>query len=140
MDPMTLAAVAGTALIGAMATDAWAQAKAITVSLWRRVHPERANAVEAELIQVRAEVLAARQAGDTQTEAELAAEWQHRLRRLLIANPSLAGELQRVLRDELIPMLPPPEQACLQTVTMTARASGHGRVYQAGGHQYIAER
>ena len=140
MDPVTLAAAAGTALVGAMATDAWAQAKAITVRLWRRVHPERATTVEAELVELRAEVLAARQAGDTQAEAALAAEWQQRLRRLLAANPSLAAELQRVLREELLPLLPPPEQTRVQTVTMTARASGHGRVYQAAGDQHITER
>jgi hypothetical protein len=140
MDPVTLTAAAGTALVGAMATDAWAQAKAIVVGLWRRVHPERANTVEAELIEVRTEVLAAREAGDAQTEAALAAEWQRRLRRLLDANPNLAGEMQRVLHDELIPMLPAAEQTRVRTVTMAATASGHGRVYQAGRDQRITER
>ncbi|MGC9376563.1 hypothetical protein [Streptomyces sp. MH13] len=51
MDPMV---VAGSALAGAGATDAWQQARAGLVRLWRRVRPAEAGAVgEEELSGVR---------------------------------------------------------------------------------------
>jgi hypothetical protein len=40
------------------------------------------------------DVLAAREAEDMETEQGLVVEWQSRLRRLLTADPSLAGELR----------------------------------------------
>ncbi|GAA2324896.1 hypothetical protein Scani_68320 [Streptomyces caniferus] len=136
MDPLVVAA--GTALVSSMATDAWQHARDATVALWRRVHPERVSAIEAELADVRAEVIAARDEGDSQVEEELAADWQRRLRRLLRDDPSLAGELRRVLDEELNPLLAPADQPRIG-VQMTATASGHARVYQAGGSQTIRE-
>ncbi|MCX4550996.1 hypothetical protein OG204_12190 [Streptomyces sp. NBC_01387] len=114
-----------------MATDGWQQARESVLGLWRRVHPERVDAVGAELAEVRAELLAARRAGDEQTEAELAADWQRRLRRLLERDPSLGGELRRVLDEELGPLVPPPGP---HSVTQRATVSGRGnRTFQAGG-------
>ncbi|MFJ9470553.1 hypothetical protein [Streptomyces caniferus] len=136
MDPLVLAA--GTALVSSMATDAWQHARDATVSLWRRVHPDRVPAIEAELADVRAEVIAARDEGASQVEEELAADWQRRLRRLLRDDPSLAGELRRVLDEELNPLLAPADQPRIG-VQMTATASGRARVYQAGGNQTIRE-
>src|SRR5437868_7101629 len=108
MDPIALAA--GTAVVSAMATDAWLQARTATVALWRRVRPEQAAGVESELAEVRTEVLAARAAGDPEAEAGLAGEWQNRLRRLLQADPGLGVELRRLLDEELTPVLSAPEQ------------------------------
>ncbi|MFJ9410485.1 hypothetical protein [Streptomyces sp. NPDC101393] len=122
-----------------MATDAWQHARDAAVTLWRRVHPERVPAVEAELGEVRAELLAAREEGDVQAEEELAADWQRRLRRLLRDDPSLADELRRVLDEELNPLLAPGDQVQPGSVQMNATASGHARIYQAGGHQTIHE-
>lgn len=136
MDPLVLAA--GTAVVSSMATDAWRQARDATVSLWRRVHPERVPAIEAELADVRAEVIAAREEGDPQAEEDLAADWQRRLRRLLRDDPLLADELRRVLDEELNPLLAPAEQTRIG-IQMTATASGHARIYQAGRHQTIRE-
>ncbi|MGI5158413.1 hypothetical protein [Microbispora sp. CA-102843] len=50
----------------------WQQARQAVVALWRRARPERALAIEAELEETRAEVVAA-QAGDRLIEA--AWEW-----------------------------------------------------------------
>ena len=44
--------------------------------MWRRVHPERAETVQAELEDSRAEVLIARQVGDEEIEQALVGEWQ----------------------------------------------------------------
>src|SRR5271165_5847197 len=59
MDPLVLAA--GTALVGAMVTDGWQQARTAVVAWWRKVHPGRADAVGAELDTARAQVLPARE-------------------------------------------------------------------------------
>ncbi|MFF2250347.1 hypothetical protein [Streptomyces sp. NPDC058142] len=137
MDPVVM--TAGTALVSAMATDAWQQARSSAVALWRRVHPQRVPAIEEELAEVRAEVLAARETGDTEAEAGLVADWQRRLRRLLRDDPALAGELRRVLDEELSPLLSNVEAARIANVEMHARASGSARIYQAAGNQSINE-
>lgn len=140
MDPeiTALAGSAGTTMVTLMATDAWQRARDGMVALWRRVHPDRADAVRAELEATRSDLLAARGAGDSLSEEELRGEWQGRLRRLLISEPQIADELRRLL-DELSP----PGQdtpAPVTQVKLQARASGHGRVYQAGRDQHITEK
>ncbi|MFG3493845.1 hypothetical protein [Streptomyces sp. NPDC047928] len=138
MDPIV--AAAGTALVGAMATDAWRQARTAVVALWQRVHPERVPAVEAELEETRDDVLAARADGDTDAERDLAGDWERRLRRLLREDPSLGDELRRVLDEELTPLLPAPQTTGPTSVHMNATASGSARVYQSGRDQTINER
>ncbi|MER7368269.1 hypothetical protein ACI2LC_07630 [Nonomuraea wenchangensis] len=138
MDPIVLAA--GTALVTAMATDAWQSARDGAVALWRRARPEQAEVVEAELTEVREQVLQARGEGDADTEQALAGSWQVRLQQLLRADPSLAVELRRVLDEVLTPALEPADQERIGSLVMKATASGHGRVYQAGRDQTIHER
>lgn len=138
MDPIVLAA--GTALVTAMATDGWQAARDGAVTLWRKVRPEQADAVEAELVEVREQVLEARRDSDPDTEQALAGSWQVRLQQLLRADPSLAGEIKRVLDEVLTPALEPADQARIGSWVMKAKASGHGRVYQAGRDQTIHEK
>jgi hypothetical protein len=138
MDPIALAA--GTALVGAIATDAWQGARTGLVELWRRVHPEQADAVDAELTASRAEVLAARAAGEADVEQALAADWQLRIQALLRAKPAVAVELRRLLDEQLTPALTADERSRIGTLVMKAEASGDGRVYQAGRDQHITER
>ncbi|MEV4291240.1 hypothetical protein AB0K40_37520 [Nonomuraea bangladeshensis] len=138
MDPIVLAA--GTALVTAMATDAWQSARDGAVALWRRARPEQAEVVEAELTEVREQVLRARGEGDADTEQALTGSWQVRLQQLLRTDPSLAGELRRVLDEVLTPALQPADQDRIGSLVMKATASGHGRVYQAGRDQTIHER
>lgn len=141
MDPLILAAAA--AIVSSMATNAWQQACTAITGLWRRVHPERVAAIDGELAEVRAEVLAAREVGDEHAEQDLAADWARKLQRLLASgesgDPGLTEELRRVLDEELSPLLPPTEQARISQITMTATASGHGRIYQAGRDLRITE-
>ncbi|MFG1685202.1 hypothetical protein ACGFNP_33925 [Nonomuraea sp. NPDC049269] len=138
MDPIVLAA--GTALVTAMATDTWQQARRAAVALWQRVRPEQADAVENELAEVRALVLTARRDGDSDTEQALAGSWQVRLAQLVRAEPALAEELRRVLDEDLTPALPADERARIGSITMSATASDQGRIYQAGRDQHITER
>ncbi|MFF0768531.1 hypothetical protein ACFYUK_06495 [Nonomuraea wenchangensis] len=141
MDPIVLAA--GTALVTAMATDAWQSAREGAVALWRKARPEQVEAVEAveaELVEVREQVLQARRDDDADTEQALAGMWQVRLQQLLRADPSLAPQIQRVLDEVLTPALAPAERERIGSLVMKAKASGHGRVYQAGRDQTIHER
>ncbi|WP_432865581.1 hypothetical protein [Microbispora rosea] len=137
---LALANTAGTTVVGLLATDAWDQAKSAVGSLWRRVRPEHAEVVEAELVEARNEVVSARAAGDDSVERELVTEWQLKLRRLLAAEPTIATELHRLLQDELAPALPQGGQVWSGSVTMSGTASGHGKVYQLGqGNLTITE-
>ncbi|MFF8449135.1 hypothetical protein ACF06Q_15765 [Streptomyces leeuwenhoekii] len=122
--------LAASAVISGMATVGWESAQRAMGELWRRVHPERADTVVAELGEARAEVLVARRHGDEQAERELVGEWQMRLRRLLAAHPEIVPELRRLVEE-----LPPaPEEAGPRAggVRLTANASGRSRVTMAG--------
>ncbi len=140
MDPVAALGVAGTAVVGAMATDAWRRCADGVVELWRRVQPERVPTVEAELIDTHRAVVAARRAGDAEVEEEWAEVWRSKLRVLLRTHPGLAADLQRLVDEELRPALPPAEQTRIGQVEMKASATGSGRVYQAGRDQHIHER
>ncbi len=119
-----------------MATDAWQRTRDGVTSIWKRVHPERVDALAAELDLTREQVLAARDVGDTPTEDELRAEWQGRVRRLLLADPSVVEDLRELL-DELAPEA--SVNGDTYNVQMHARATEQGRVYQAGRDQHISE-
>ncbi|EHM25479.1 MULTISPECIES: hypothetical protein [Streptomyces] len=127
---VTLAQSASVTLVGLMATDAWERTRDGVVALWQRARPERADAVAAELDNTREDL-----AADAGIEGELAAEWQGRIRRLLIDRPQVAEELQRLL-DELAP----GATVSPATVSQHATATGHSRVYQAGRDQHITDR
>ncbi|MCL6733392.1 hypothetical protein [Streptomyces neyagawaensis] len=131
------ARTAGTTMVALMATQTWESAREGMVALWRRFQPERAEAVGGELEATREDLLLAQRSGDTETEAELTAEWQARVRRLLVARPEVADELRRILA-ELTPAL--PEERPTTGIRLRAEASGNGRVYQAGRDQHITER
>ncbi|MER5360074.1 hypothetical protein [Streptomyces sp. NPDC002785] len=125
-----LASLAASTVISAMATAGWEAAQRAMGELWRRVHPERADMVVAELGEARAEVLVAWRNGDEGAERELVGEWQARLRRLLVANPELVPELQRLI-DELRRTVR-AEEPRAASVTLTANASGRSRITMSG--------
>ncbi|WP_405015123.1 hypothetical protein [Kitasatospora sp. NBC_01539] len=138
MDPelLVLAGSAASAVVTALSTEVWQQARDGLAGLWRRSHPERAEAVAAEADATRNDLADARASGDTAAQDELRAEWQGRIRRLLAADPAAAAGL-RALVDELTPHLP---QAVPGTFTQNAQASGNARVYQAGQSIHVTER
>ncbi|MGP2437616.1 hypothetical protein [Streptomyces sp. JW3] len=138
MDPAvtSLAQSAGTTLVTLMAADAWQRTRDGFAQLWRRMQPERAEAVVAELEAGREDVLAAVTAQDQQTLDELRLQWQGFVRRLIVARPDAVAELRRLL-DELDPGGSAARQI---EITQHATASGQARVYQAGRDQRIAER
>jgi hypothetical protein len=109
MDPIV--ASAGTALVGAMATDAWQQVLAATVAVWRRTRPDRADHIAAELTRLRPLVLAAREHRDRDTEQALAGAWRLHLQQLVCAHPTFADELRRLRDEHLTPALVAHERA-----------------------------
>lgn len=130
MDALVVAA--GTALVGAMATDGWQQARTGLVALWRRVHPADADRVDAQLAVVRTQVLSAREAGDQDTERALQGSWQLQLQQLLSEEPALADNLQRLLDEELTPALEAHRRAHPEHVVINAESHDNSRQYFAG--------
>jgi hypothetical protein len=130
-----LTSTAATTVVQLLTTAAWEQAKSVG-GLWARVHPERAETVQAELEDSRTEVLAARHHGDEQVEQALVDEWQGRLRRLVASDPRLVDELRGVvaqLRSALVDAGPPQGT----TITVQATTFGNSRVNQAGRDLHV---
>ncbi|MFE3252868.1 hypothetical protein [Streptomyces sp. NPDC059209] len=123
-----------------MATDSWQQVREATVGWWRGTGATDADAVGAQLDDVRPLVLTARQAGDEDSERELAEAWRARLQQALRDRPDLADELRSLLDEQLVPALSDRERPQPGPPVMKATASGNGRVYQAGRDQHITER
>ncbi|MEW1612970.1 MULTISPECIES: hypothetical protein [unclassified Streptomyces] len=111
-----LAASGATAFVGLMVTEAWNQARGRVAGFLAR--GEDSDAVDAELEESRAELIAARRNGDEDGAADIAAEWRVRLRRALRDNPEAAGELRDLL-DELA-----PHQHAAPTVSVTNSTNG----------------
>jgi hypothetical protein len=105
--------------------------------LWRRVHPDRVPTIESELLEVREEILASREAGGPGVERDLAADWQRKFRRLIAAHPELEPELE-VLQSQWSRLLPAP--AAAQHIEQIAIVSGDGTAYLAGRDQRITGR
>lgn len=135
----SLAGTAATTVVAALATDAWENTRRAIGRLWSRIHPERADTIDAELVEARTDLLKARADGNTETEADIVASWRLRLRQVLAADPSAAAELRQIL-DELQPAAATGGQAWTGGVSMNATASGQARIYQVGqGNQHITE-
>lgn len=130
-----LASVAATVVVKSLTTAVWEGAANGLGRLWRRVHPEQAETVRAELAEGRAEVVAA--AGDEQVEEALVGEWRGRLRRLLATDPGVAGELRQLVA-ELRSALGEAEALPAGAVTMIVTASGRSLVNQAGRDLHIS--
>ncbi|MET9882984.1 hypothetical protein ABZZ20_07415 [Streptomyces sp. NPDC006430] len=135
MDPIVV--TAGSALVGAMATDGWQQARAAVVDWWRRRRPDAADDVGSELETLRTQVLGAREQSDEDTEQALTGAWRLRLQQLLNEDPALAGELRRLLDEHLTPVLSDGEAAPGRPITMKAEAHDSSRVFMAGRDQHI---
>ena len=130
MDPIVRAA--GTALVGAIATDAWQHVKQAVTGLWRRVHPGRADQVEGELDELRRQVLQARADGDPGTEHALEGAWQIRLQDLLGTDPALAADLRQVVDQVLTPALSTAGTARIGTILMAGNSRDSSRFTQIG--------
>jgi len=131
MDPVV--AAFGTALVGAIATDAWQQIHEAVTGLWRRGHLwHKADDIGTELDELREQVLLARRDGDIATQGVLEGAWQVRVQQLLRADPALAAELRRILDQVLVPALAPAEQTRIGTIIMTGSSHDSSAFTQIG--------
>ena len=130
MDPIVQAA--GSALVGAIATDAWQQVKRAVTGLLRRAHPGQADRVGSDLDELRQQVLQARADGDPPTEQALEGAWQLRLQDLLRADPALAAGVRQVLDQVLTPALSLAGQARIGTILMTGTSRDSSTFTQIG--------
>jgi hypothetical protein len=136
MDPVVT--TAGTALVNAMATDAWQQVRTAVVGWWRRVRPAQAGQVETDLETDRAQLLAARERRDEDMQQALEGAWRLRLDRLVAGDSSLTGDLRLLLENHIQPLLRAGEQTQIGPIAMRAEARGNAHVNMAGRDQYIA--
>lgn len=123
------------ALINSMAGDAWMQAHAAVVGLWRRLRHQRADDTDRDLRALRERVLAAQATGRTDAEQSLAQVWQGRLHELLLDNPDLPAELERILQQVLLPLLTPEERGQVKALIMTGSSHDHSTFNQVAGNQ-----
>jgi hypothetical protein len=130
-----VATAAATTIVKLLATSGWEQAKNAVTELWRRRHPERADTVEAELVDGHAELVAAQD--KEVAEADLVAEWNPRLRRLAGTYPSGVAELRGLL-EVLTPLLTRMRDDEPGSVTMQATSFGSSRIHQAGRDMHIS--
>jgi hypothetical protein len=113
-----------------MTGDAWEGAKRAVSALFGRSQAELGATVEGELEESQRELVAARQQGDDETETELVAEWRGRLRQLLVANPEIAPALRDLVSE--LQASSPEFELRTKDLRMSAKATGHARVYQQG--------
>lgn len=135
-----MAGLAGTALVGAMATDAWQHARDGVVALWRRVHPERAGEVEEDL--TRLHTLVGDGRGSADVGEAMVRLWQVRLGDLLLADAALTAELtDRLVRltDEIAAGAAASDGQTIGSQHLEAHAADGGRIYQAGRDLNITE-
>jgi hypothetical protein len=134
MDPelMSLASTAGATLVALMTTDAWKRAKGAVIDVWRRHRPGAVTNLEADLDEVRAEVLATK---NHPAEDAAVASWENRIAMHMLklsqtpaSLSSLVGELNSILLSE---------QSRTPGIYIDVSTSGSGRTNVLGqGQQF----
>lgn len=94
---LSLAGSGASTLVGLMVSDGWAVVRQRIARLLAR--DEEVAATERELERSRDEVLAARDGGDAEAEAESVEEWTPRLRRLFRDAPDAGRQLLALLEE-----------------------------------------
>jgi hypothetical protein len=92
-----LAASGATTLVGLMVSETWTQARDRVARFFARGGDE--GSAEEELRLSREELVAARESGDEDAEADIEAEWRMRMRRALRADRQAAEELRQLLAE-----------------------------------------
>jgi hypothetical protein len=122
-----LAGAGGSALVGAMATDAWQTTRSGIARLFGRGGSARQSAIEAQLDENAALVARAREPDEVR--ARLVPGWRVQLEVLLREYPEVVEEL-RVLVAQVREALPAPQQSWVQT--NIAREQARQNIVQHG--------
>ncbi|WP_175407655.1 hypothetical protein [Streptomyces sp. TRM64462] len=132
---VALATAGATALVQQMVGDGWAGARTRVAAFLARRSGRDADAVDAELDDVRDELVAAQNSGDADALAaareEALVEWRARMRRTLRDDPEAAAEL-RALIDELAEGPAQTGQAVVEARNTISGGVQHGTVIQTG--------
>ena len=131
-----LAGAGGTALVGAMATDAWQVTRSGVARLFGRGGSDRQTAIEAQLDGNAALVAQARDPDEVRQS--LVGVWRLQLEALLREHPDVEEEL-RALVAQVREALPAPQQTWVQTNIAREQATQnivqHGTLHvHPGGH------
>ncbi|WP_406511096.1 hypothetical protein OG851_00425 [Streptomyces sp. NBC_00161] len=123
----TLAMTGATTIMSAMATSAWAAARAGTIRLFRRSEPEDQRALEVRLD--REEVLVRQEPDPDSARRDLVGGWRLQLVALLREHPEARAELEALVAS-VGAQLPSEERTSwIQHVS----ATGHGMAFGAQG-------
>jgi len=114
-----LAAAGGTAVVGAMATDAWQATRSGVARVLSRGGSPRQEVIEAQLDEDAGVLERAGEADRDQVRQELLPVWRRRLADYLQQHPDAAEEL-RELVDQVQGQLPTSQQAWVNNVTVQA--------------------
>ncbi|NIL52710.1 hypothetical protein HBK87_19400 [Streptomyces sp. 2BBP-J2] len=136
MDPtlIALASAGGTAVVSAMATDGWERFRTGVVALWGRFRPDSIAELEQDLDTSRTALLETPDSEMEQTRQALHSVWQGRMLTLFLENGAAAAEFKTLLLEIADSVQPGTD------IKLHAEVHDHGRVYQAGGNQFISER
>ncbi|GAB7034200.1 hypothetical protein AB0G35_00710 [Streptomyces sp. NPDC021749] len=127
---VALATTGANALVQQMATEGWAGVRRrMAAFLARRRGAGDEAALEGELDDSRADLVAAQEEGDQDGVAGVTAAWRLRLRRLLNEDPAAAAEL-RALLDEVAPQ--EPDRGTVRVAHNTISGGSHGMAIQIG--------
>ena len=126
-----LAAAGGSAIVGAMATDAWEFTRSRMASLFGRGDARRTEAIEGQLEE---DAGMLERAADTEhARQDLLPTWRRRLADYLTQDPEAAQGL-RELVEQVQAKLPTQQQAWMQTNIAREHATQY--IVQ-GGNQYV---
>ncbi|MDQ4033901.1 MAG: hypothetical protein M3332_17315 [Actinomycetota bacterium] len=114
-----LAAAGGTAVVGAMATDAWQAARSGITRVLSRSGSPRQEVIEAQLDEDAGVLERTREADRDQIRQELLPVWRRRLGDYLQQHPDAAEELGELV-DQVREQLPSSQQAWVNDVTVQA--------------------
>lgn len=135
-----LTTVAATTIVKLLATQAWQATRDGVAGLWHKVHPDKASRVARDLHEGRDQLLQASGQGDsTAVEAALTDEWRGRLTTLVTLTPALAADLHELLDTQLKPALDETRPRTAESIQLSATASDHSTVIQAGHSVTISE-
>lgn len=135
MDPtlITLAGAGGAALVSAMAADGWGAFRSGVVALWRRFQPDSTDALQRDLDATRQTLLTVPEGERQQVRDALQSVWQGRVLTLFLDDRTAAAEFEGLLaRLASVDTTRP-------NISLRADVRDRGRVYQAGGNQFIYE-
>ncbi|GAA4587277.1 hypothetical protein BJY16_008184 [Actinoplanes octamycinicus] len=135
MDPTALAFA--TALVSAMATQTWSDARAAVLAVWRRRKAEaETETVAADLDLAHERVLSAGETGHPETVEAVVDVWQGRVQELLLDHPELAADLREVLTTTLLPMLDKARADRARSIIMTGTSRDSSTFNQVAGDQH----